>query len=206
MDDETRTAACGSTYGVALIALLTGCGYSAEELSIRAPVEYAIHLEPARVAVGVEPYVEAEDAKAMLGADVTKKFVPVLVVIENKDEEVKLVERAEMSLMADDGTALRPIGWDTMVRRFSHELDDPDAWGPGAASRQYDLTSDRAQDWKRKGFPEDTHLRPGKRLGGIVYFSRPPVPGPYVLRVNLLGLKSQKTEEIAIELPVPAAE
>ncbi len=180
-----------------------GC-YSAEQLTVEAPSSYALNERRGAVTVGVKPYATTEDTRAMFGADVTHSYLPVLVVVQNDDVEVKILERAEVMLVSSDGVELRPITAQRAARRFRYAVDDDEAWSPKAAMNDNEPGGPMERDWVRKELPTTTNLRQGKRVGGVVYFSRAGKP-PYTIRVDVLGMKTQKTEVIEIGLPVVAA-
>jgi len=183
--------------------LAVGC-YSAEQLNVEPPTSYALNEKRGAVTVGVKPYATTEDTRAMFGADVTHRYLPVLVVVQNDDVEVKIVERAEVMLVSSDGVELRPITAQRAARTFKYSMADSEAWSPKASVNANEPGGPMERDWIRKELPATTNLRQGKRVGGIVYFSRAGKP-PYVLRVDLLGMKSQKTDNIEIGLPGVAA-
>lgn len=188
---------------VCSLVALTGC-YSADRLSIEAPTTLPLNERVGAVTVGARPYVTAEESRAMFGADVTHRYLPVLVVVQNDDTEVKIVERAEVLLASSDGVELRPITAQRAARAFEYALGDDEAWSPKASMNSHDPGGPMERDWMQKELPATTNLRQGKRVGGIVYFSRAGKP-PYTLRVDVLGMKSQKTQSIEIGLPGVAA-
>ncbi len=199
MGTRLSAALCGLSFQ------LLGCSYSAEQIPVGTPDDYDIRGAVTAVAVGANPIITLDESERYLGDDVTEKLLPIFIVVDNQSDEVKLIERAEALLSSSDGAALRPITAKRAVSTFLFSVSDASAvGGPVGNDLARTANSDMTTDWTRKELPASVMLRQGRKTAGVLFFSRPPGSGPLKLKVSLLGMKSNRTDEIELEIPRPA--
>jgi hypothetical protein len=145
--------------------------YTAKPIVMRPPSSYAVRAQVGSLSAGADAFDTSNQCTESLGEDVSGRFTPVQVVLENDGTEKFILERAGIKLMCGNEQLLEMVPAHVMYDEFKYNLAGAQmVGGTLGMTAAVDANEAMKADWTAKEIPAQVILGPARSISGLLYF------------------------------------
>lgn len=161
---------------IAVVALSVGMAeakYKARPLPLRSALEYVAHQDFQKVVIGAFPATTAEDTERLFDTDKVyeKRFLPVLLIIENNNDFPIRIDGSDVYLTEGDGSKQAPVSFLDVLLKIGKEKPRSNYSSKEELVRKA-VKREVFEDFQGKAFLQRT-IEPGQSGHGVVFFKVP---------------------------------